>query len=258
MSLIGEGVAVEAMNEISTDQEFMNSLQDRLEFRDSNLTAEQFMAELEFNLDKRNLEDTSLDNVKLSKDTNIDPLKIEDYQRINLLIKDNPKALLRKAGYNPYPSFGKGAWSDSFTAEQKQQRNQAVVRLLPKLGLDFFNSYGWFKNNSAVFKDKTEFDSFINSPLDPDFVNNNAAVKKITKKINNQYFIDKNKVPKEGSLLTKSEWRTVKKARTEQATYATLPKSKRNSLLKDADFRKLQDNKVKALKKIVTAIDKDV
>ena len=68
MSLIGEGLAVEAINEIAADQEFMNNLQNRLEFRDSDLNAEQFMAELEFDLDKRNLEDTSLDDVRLSKE----------------------------------------------------------------------------------------------------------------------------------------------------------------------------------------------
>ena len=42
------------------------------------------MNELEFNLDKRNLETKSLDSVKLSKDT--EPLTKEDVQRIGLIV----------------------------------------------------------------------------------------------------------------------------------------------------------------------------
>ena len=66
MSLIAEGVAVEQMEEIKNDTEFMNDLQGRLEIKGSNLTADQFMDEVIFNLDKRNLEDKSFDVAKAS------------------------------------------------------------------------------------------------------------------------------------------------------------------------------------------------
>jgi len=150
--IIGEGIAVESMQELRMDKDFMKELQNRLDFKKSNLTAEQLMDQVEFNLDKRNLEDTSFDQVKASRKRK-PSLNVQDYQRIELLIKNNPKTLLKNAGYTPYPAGG----SDSFSTKQKQERNQAVLRLLPKFGLDFFNSYGWFKNNSSVFKDKTEF-----------------------------------------------------------------------------------------------------
>tara|TARA_R110002020_G_scaffold134934_2_gene301311 strand:- start:13 stop:9384 length:9372 start_codon:yes stop_codon:yes gene_type:complete len=65
--IIGEGIAVESMIELRTDKEFMKNLQDRLDFKKSDLTANQFMDEVEFNLDKRNLEDTSFDESKASK-----------------------------------------------------------------------------------------------------------------------------------------------------------------------------------------------
>ena len=65
--IIGEGIAVESMIELRTDKEFMKNLQDRLDFKKSDLTADQFMDEVEFNLDKRNLEDTSFDESKASK-----------------------------------------------------------------------------------------------------------------------------------------------------------------------------------------------
>ena len=66
MSLIAEGVAVEQMQEIKSDKNFMNDLQGRLEIKGSNLTADQFMDEVIFNLDKRNLEDKSFDVAKAS------------------------------------------------------------------------------------------------------------------------------------------------------------------------------------------------
>jgi hypothetical protein len=64
MEVIGEGIAIEQMQELKADQQFMTDLQGRLELRGSDLTAEQFLNEVEFNLDKRNLEDTSLDVVE--------------------------------------------------------------------------------------------------------------------------------------------------------------------------------------------------
>jgi len=65
--IIGEGIAVESISELRTDKEFMKNLQDRLDFKKSNLTANEFMDQVEFNLDKRNLEDTSFDVAKASK-----------------------------------------------------------------------------------------------------------------------------------------------------------------------------------------------
>ena len=70
MSLIAEGIAVEQMEEIKSDKKFMKDLQGRLEIKNSNLTANQFMDELIFNLDKRNLEDKSFDVAKASKRKN--------------------------------------------------------------------------------------------------------------------------------------------------------------------------------------------
>ena len=66
MSLIAEGIAVEQMQEIKSDKDFMNDLQGRLEIKGSNLTADQFINEVIFNLDKRNLEDKSFDVAKAS------------------------------------------------------------------------------------------------------------------------------------------------------------------------------------------------
>ena len=61
MEVLGEGIAIEQMQELRGDQAFMTDLQGRLELKGSDLTAEQFLNEVEFNLDKRNLENKSLD-----------------------------------------------------------------------------------------------------------------------------------------------------------------------------------------------------
>jgi len=64
--IIGEGIAVESMQELKADKAFMKELQNRLDFKKSNLTASEFMDQVEFNLDKRNLEDKSFDVSKAS------------------------------------------------------------------------------------------------------------------------------------------------------------------------------------------------
>ena len=83
-SMIGEGIAVEAIEELRSDSEFMNELQNRLSFKNSNIDANQFMSELNFDLDKRNLEDTSLDNVKASKKFNVSQAFLNDFAKIVL------------------------------------------------------------------------------------------------------------------------------------------------------------------------------
>ena len=69
MEVLGEGIAVEQMQELRGDQAFMTDLQGRLELKGSDLTAEQFLDEVEYNLDKRNLEDKSLDVVEGTVDS---------------------------------------------------------------------------------------------------------------------------------------------------------------------------------------------
>ena len=67
MSLLGEGIAVEQIQELKGDTQFMQDLQGKLEIKGSNLTADQFMDEVAYNLDKRNLEDKSFDKVLASE-----------------------------------------------------------------------------------------------------------------------------------------------------------------------------------------------
>ena len=66
-NLISKDIALESLPELKNDPDFMELLQTSLENNNSPFTAEQFMAEIDQKLDRRNLEDTSLDKVKASK-----------------------------------------------------------------------------------------------------------------------------------------------------------------------------------------------
>ena len=107
--IIGEGIAVESMQELKADKAFMKELQNRLDFKKSNLTASEFMDQVEFNLDKRNLEDKSFDvskasnrKSKVKKLTGVDKIDLKegDYEA-NL--KSITKALNKIQGVPTLP-----------------------------------------------------------------------------------------------------------------------------------------------------------
>ena len=262
MSLIGEGLAVEAINEIAADQEFMNNLQNRLEFRNSDLNAEQFMAELEFDLDKRNLEDTSLDDVRLSKEIEGEFVAPELTQKrisqIGAIVGNSLKNELKKVGLTLYPSD-----PSKLTDAQKKGRQESIVASIVNFGTAIFSdTVGFLEYRGILKKDVgkgiNDLNTILDAPLDPDFVNNNPEVKKLTKKVNNQYFLDKKKLPKYGKNFTESDIKTIKTAETEQTTYAKLTPDKRKAKLKDPKFIALQEQKIKVLEKIVKNINEEV
>ena len=127
--------------------------------------------------------------------------------------------------------------------------------MIPEFGTDFFNSYAWFKHSKSMFKDSDEFQSEIyEKPLDVDFVRdpkNKNFIDKYAKKVGNDYFLDKNKIPARGKALTTKQWNVLSTARTEQQKYAKQTAAQRRKTLKDPKFQKLQDDKVKVLETIV-------
>jgi len=61
--LIAKDIALESLQELKVDKDFMNKLGKMLKDQNSTLTAEQFMDAIDQQLDKRNLEDTSFDKI---------------------------------------------------------------------------------------------------------------------------------------------------------------------------------------------------
>ena len=280
MSLIGEGLAVEAINEIAADQEFMNNLQNRLEFRDSDLTAEQFMAELEFDLDKRNLEDTSLDDVRLSKEIEGEFVAPELTQKrisqIGAIAGNSLRKELKKVGLTLYPTD-----KTKLTDAQKKGRQESVVKSILKFGTAFFTGetgkgktgrnkifyLGNFFEYKGIFKkDKgkgiDQMQEMLDAPLDPEFVESNPEVKKIATKNpkTQQWFLDKKKLEnyKYGSNFSKADVDVLKQAETEQDEYAKLSTNERKAKLQNSDFIDLQNKKIEVLEKIVKNINEDV
>ena len=266
MSLIAEGIAVEQMEEIKGDKDFMNDLQGRLEIKGSNLTADQFMDEVAFNLDKRNLEDKSFDVAKASnRKTKV--VKAVDQKRMQAIGEQSirtPRAIVNEVGGKMLPN-DKSKWTD----KDFKIRNDNTILNLPILGTAFFNTASWSDSSRSIFdyskkNNINEFQDLLDSPISADFITENQkffdkAVKDgwIVPR-GDRFFINKNKLPEYGSALTESEVNVIKQAETEQASYMRLPKDKRAAKLKDPDFIKLQNSKDKILKKLSLQIEKDV
>jgi len=66
-SMLAEGMVVEGLSDLKNDKAFMEKLQDTLDLKGVEMTADQYMSDLENSLDQRTKEDTSLDIVKANK-----------------------------------------------------------------------------------------------------------------------------------------------------------------------------------------------
>ena len=318
-SLLGEGIAIEQMQELKGDQQFMTDLQGRLELKGSNLTAEQFIDEVESNLDKRNLEDTSLDVVEDTVDSvvknminenNVDSVKadalskaiskletfrktnlsmnaltgvveaglrtlraarnagrslasalkdftksikdfikkptvkkpkltIKDIQKIGNVVKSTVRQLANTAGYDLYPAKKKGeALSNGFSAEQKRNRDESVIRNLDNFGTAFFlNTKSWADSGRSIFNKRVE-----------------QNINELTDLSKTSLFSG----PKYGKIFTEQDFNILKEAEAEQAKYAKMKPEKRKALLKDKKFIEIQENKSKVLKKIIDGINTDI
>ena len=206
--------------------------------------------------------------VKFSKT----PIKteVDNKENINNITNKNPRVILKEKGYNLYQG-GKNAYSDGLSLEQKQTRNEEVALSMVDLGLNFFlgrngvamdainnrGRRGVF--NKDVKNNINEFNEVFTKPLSKEFIDSNPIfIKQYTKKINNEYFVDKNKVPKEGKIINKTDQDLINKAVEDQVKYRKLKPEQRKSLLKNPIFQKEQKEKIKVLNKIVNFINKTI
>ncbi len=146
MSLIAEGIAVEQMEEIKSDKKFMKDLQGRLEIKNSNLTANQFMDELIFNLDKRNLEDKSFDVAKAStRKGKVQKIGKSLREAFNI-VQRTSSDIVKDKGYKALPPNWK-----SMNDNQKLDSIMWLRSVLPLLGSNFVNA------NNLSFSDRSMF-----------------------------------------------------------------------------------------------------
>jgi len=265
-SMLTEGIMAEGLQTLKNDKAFVDKVRTTLELKRSPLTVDEFFDGLEQQLDQRSKEDTSLDVVTAKASNRSKPVSKVSLNKISKVVTKNPRKILLDAEYTAYPNRGKKeTWSENFTDKQKQTRNERTALMLPLFGLDFFSTNTMFMSNRSIFnyqskKGINEFNEVFTKPLSGEFIKDNPAyVKKYTKTVNGDIFVDKNKIKKEGgSVLNKQDISIIKQAEKEQSTYSNLRPEQRVDLLNDPNFRNLQDEKVKILEKIVKAIDKDI
>jgi len=265
-SMLTEGIMAEGLQTLKNDKAFIDKVRTTLELKRSPLTVDEFFDGLEQQLDQRSKEDTSLDVVTAKASNRSKPVSKVSLNKISKVVTKNPRKILLDAEYTAYPNRGKKeTWSENFTDKQKQTRNERTALMLPLFGLDFFSTNTMFMSNRSIFnyqskKGINEFNEVFTKPLSGEFIKDNPAyVKKYTKTVNGDIFVDKNKIKKEGgSVLNKQDISIIKQAEKEQSTYSNLRPEQRVDLLNDPNFRNLQDEKVKILEKIVKAIDKDI
>jgi hypothetical protein len=262
-NILATDFALESIQELMSDKTFMDKLQTSL--GDQGITANEFMQNIENKLDARTVEDTSLDVVKASKkyktSATIVDLTIENY--------------MSDKGFTTFATKGHYFGHDKFTDDQIKARNESVLLTIPELGLDFYeftNSKNGKTRSSDSFgasSGRTIFNfnagnkidqlkDLLNAALTGEFIKANPEyVKKYTKTIGNDVFLDKAKL-KKGSALSTKDITVLKKAESEQGQYAKLSPEKRIKLLRDKKFRDFQADKSKILKKILNVISKNV
>ena len=171
--------------------------------------------------------------VKKSKTTT------KDLQKIGSIVKSTVRQLANAAGYDLYPAKKKGeALSNGFNAEQKRNRDESVIRNLDNFGTAFFlNTKSWADSGRSIFNKRVE-----------------QGINELTDLSKTSLFSG----PKYGKIFTEQDFNILKEAEAEQAKYAKKTPEQRKVLLKNKEFRQLQENKIKVLKKIIDGINTDI
>ncbi len=252
-SIVGEGLAVEAIQELSTDPQFMKELENRLNFKNSNLNATQFLAELEFDLDKRNLEDTSLDVVKASKKR---PQR--SYSEVGL--QEIARSTMRQVG-GQSSVFNYKNIKDS----QKSTRRTGSIIMIHGFGKDTQGSYNYGKKES-IYRNEAEFNKDVfNTPLTEAEITllEKFDIPLVTRRGKTYY--DKSKAKNsfelgiDEQIMVKGKQKSVLQlARTEQKDYRKLTGPEARARLNNKEFDELQKAKLRVFKKLAKRIESDL
>ena len=141
VEILAEGMAIEQFQEMKTDKDFMNDLAFKLKEEGSELTAEQFIDELEKKFDKRTPEKRSLDKIsKIDRfiEKNLDPI-IDQYKGT--------------IGSGPTPGAFAQALKTGLRAYQKAiKAGKTFKESLQKLINSFVNSFKLSPQQKAAFE----------------------------------------------------------------------------------------------------------
>ena len=252
-SIVGEGLAVEAMQELRADTKFMNELQNRLDFKKSNLSAQDFMQEVEFNLDKRNLEDTSLDVVKANK-------KRTQRSYSEIAYNTAARSTMRQvAGQNSVFNY------KNIKDSQKSTRRTGSIIMIHRFGKDFQQT-GNYGNKESIYTNEAEFSKDVfNTPLTKDEITllEKFDVPLVTRRGKTYYDQSKAKTAfelgiDEQVMVNGKPKSVLTQARAEQKKYKKLSPGEARSRLNSKEFDELQKAKLKVLKNIAKTIEADL
>ena len=143
-SMLAEGTIVEGFNDLKQDKAFMDKLNDTLELKGIDMTADQYMSELENSLDQRTKEDTSLDIVKANKALKTEKSKVEQAKSFaeRGLAKDSRATMSKMDGVKYItPKFKRGeeiTYKKIRTRKSKEKKVEDVdIESLKKQGIPF-------------------------------------------------------------------------------------------------------------------------
>ena len=269
-SMLTEGIMAEGLQTLKNDKAFVDKVRTTLELKRSPLTVDEFFDGLEQQLDQRSKEDTSLDVVTAKASNRSKPVSKVN-KNYSTVVQASIAKQIQDYDLKLYPTFENRFLHDKMSSDQIKARNESVIRSLPELGLDFFEyissrgdeayAPGIANSSRSIFNKKgnvNELRDLLNAPLSGEFIKDNPAyVKKYTKTVNGEVYLDKDKL-RVGTVLSANDMKIIREAEANQAGYANLSPEKRVDRLNDPNFRDNQAEKTNILKKILNVISKDV
>tara|TARA_B110000008_G_scaffold279386_1_gene326283 strand:+ start:56 stop:9568 length:9513 start_codon:yes stop_codon:yes gene_type:complete len=258
-SMLAEGTIVEGFADLKNDTAFMNKLSDTLELKGVDMTADQYMSDLENSLDQRTKEDTSLDIVKANKalktETKVEQAKSyvkrgmakDARTQIKKLVDDNPLIV------------GKGKTLSK--ADQKRRR-MITVSSYHNLGPEFHKASTIAgATTNSMYQSIEEATADLNGELDAEMIADfkKQGIPVVVRKGKTYY--DKSKAKSADIKITDKngkEFSTIQIAQNEQLKYKKWSMSELRSKIKDPVWKQAQVNKLKVLKNIAKTIAADI
>jgi hypothetical protein len=264
IDLLAKGLTIEQFQEVKIDTEFMNDLAFKLKEAKSELTAEEFMNEVERIYDGRTKEKRSLDVVKASKK------RQRSYQQT--AYKTAARTPMSKLVDLISPSAKKGTWNDK---DEKSYRKTRTMLYHYKAGSQMIKNYLTGSNTDIYGQDGAKLrDQELNEPLTKEEIKvlDKMGIPTIVRKGKTYY--DQSKAPKntvdemvtidgkEYSVLAlsiKEQTGTIRRnKKTTKISYANWSSKKRRQKLNDPEWREYQAAKLRVLKKIAKLIESDL
>ena len=243
--------AIQALNKSSNGS--MSSL-------DIDMTADQYMSELENNLDQRSKEDTSLDIVKANKALKTEKSKVEQAKSYvkRGMAKDARTQIKKLVDDNPL-IVGKGKTLSK--ADQKRRR-MITVSSYHNLGPEFHKATTIAgATTNSMYQSIKEANADLNGELDAEMIADfkKQGIPVVVRKGKTYY--DKSKAKSADIKITDKdgkEFSTIKIAQNEQLKYKKWSMSELRSKIKDPVWKQAQVNKLKVLKNIAKTIATDI